>query len=56
MSDKLTEDEIATLEAASANLRGGSSSDERRVEAAFRIAYALDQIVSRLRNTPDKNT
>lgn len=43
-----TEDDIWLLASAAENLRGGSQNEERRVDAAFRIAFKLDELRKRL--------
>jgi hypothetical protein len=45
---KFTEDDIWLLASAAENLRGGSQNEERRVEAAFRIAFKLDELRKRM--------
>lgn len=44
----ITEDDVWLLASAAENLRGGSQNEERRVEAAFRIASKLDDLRKRL--------
>lgn len=44
----VTEDDLWLLASAAENLRGGSQNEERRVEAAFRIASKLDELRSRI--------
>lgn len=49
MTEKpFTEDDIWLLSSAIENLRGGSQNEERRVEAAWRIASKLDDLRRRL--------
>ena len=43
-----SEDDIWLLSSAIENLRGGSQDEERRVEAAWRIASKLDDLRRRL--------
>lgn len=45
--NELTNEEIGTIQAAVENLRSANK-DEHRVEAAWRIAYKLEQMVKRL--------
>lgn len=47
MSYHLSEEDIGTLQAAIENLRSPDKSDERTIEAAWRIASKLEQIVVR---------
>lgn len=57
MSEKtaITEDDIWLLASAAENLRGGSQDPERRADAAFRIAYKLDELRKRLAAIVDAN-
>lgn len=48
MSEVFTEDDVWLLASAIENLRGGSQNEERRVEAAWRIASKLDNLQRRL--------
>ena len=45
---EITEDDIWLLASAAENLRGGSQNEERRVDAAFRIAFKLDELRKRM--------
>ena len=45
---ELTEDDVWLLASAIENLRGGSQSEERRVEAAWRIAEKLVKLQNRI--------
>lgn len=44
---ELTDEDIGTLQAAVENLRSSDRMEERTIDAAFRIAYKLEQITKR---------
>ncbi len=48
MNMAFTEDDIWLLSSTIENLRGGSQNEERRVEAAWRLASKLDDLMRRL--------
>jgi len=45
---EISEDDLWLLASAAENIRGGSQNEERRVEAAFRIASKLDDLRRRI--------
>ena len=53
---EFSEDDVWLLESAAQNLRGGGQNEESRVEAAFRIAYKLDELKARMLEAAGKPT